>query len=311
MPSMGRTAPSSLTTIDGARAVRVLKPADGGSAVVEVPPEDEAAQPVVTSPRVRWVTNPRESMLWSSSHGDAAAFTDLPAGSLLRVQGLPEAGRLPVYYVGDGLLRLPGDAWVDAGAIEQVDAPAPGQVAAVDAFAREPLPTWVQAHRATTLWSGPDDKAISLTDLPQWTFLKVAGLERDGRILVEYAGDYATRQAGVGWVDKIAVGPSGDPGRWLTNHRATALWSGPDDQATRFTDLPQWAKLRIVDDAPRDGWQLSQAKATLADAVTAAGAAAAGAGGVFGLPLASPKKRKKSESGRSRKRVSLPFRPCS
>jgi mannosyl-glycoprotein endo-beta-N-acetylglucosaminidase len=133
-----------------------------------------------------------------------------------------------------------------------VDAPAPGEVPAVDAVAAQPLPTWVQAHRATTFWSGPDQNAISLTDLPQWTFLKVAGLDRDGRILVEYAGDYATRQPGVGWIDKTSVGPSGDPGRWLVNHKATPLWSGTDEKATRFTDLPQWTKLRIVDDAAQN-----------------------------------------------------------
>ncbi|MDQ3812142.1 MAG: glucosaminidase domain-containing protein, partial [Chloroflexota bacterium] len=130
-----------------------------------------------------------------------------------------------------------------------VEAPAPGQVPQVDNDARQPLPVWVQAHRATRLWSGPDDEAVTLTDLPQWTFLKVVGLERDGRLLVNYAGDYASRQAGIGWVDRSAVGPAGDPGVWVTNHRATGLWSGFDDQATRFNELPQWSKLRIVDGA--------------------------------------------------------------
>ena len=253
---LGGLAGSPLTAddaaLDSARAVRVLSAGNTSQAIVEVPPEDEATQPVVTSTRVRWVTNPRASMLWSSSLGDAAAFTDLPANSFLRVQGPAEAGRLPVYYYGDGLLRRPGDAWIDAGAVEVVDAPAPGQVPGVDAVASQPLPNWVQAHRAATLWSGPDQKAVSLTDLPQWTFLKVAGLDRDGRILVEYAGDYATRQPGVGWVDRTAVGPSGDPGTWVVNHRATALWSGTDDKAARFTDLPQWTKLRLVEGAPHD-----------------------------------------------------------
>ena len=252
MPSIGRMPGSMLTSVDGAQATRVLQPGNTASAIVEVPSEDEATQPVVTNTRVRWVTNPRASMLWSSSRGDASAFTDLPEHSFMRVQGPPEAGRLPVYYAGDGLLRLPGDAWIDAGAIEAVDAPTPGQVPAIDAQAREPLPSWVQAHRAATLWSGPDEKAISLTDVPQWTYLKVAGLERDGRILVEYAGDYATCQAGVGWVDKAAVGPSGNPGQWVTNHRATTMWSGSDDSATRLTDLPQWARLRVVEGAPQN-----------------------------------------------------------
>src|SRR5947209_7454378 len=209
---------------DTTPAMRVLNGSNTTAPMaVVVPPEDEAAQPVVTTPRVKWVKNRAASVLWSSSLGDAAAFTDLPDNSLLQVQGPAELGRLPVHYYGDGLLRRPGDAWVDAGSVDQVDAPAPGEVPAVDALAAQPLPTWVQAHRATTLWSGPDQKAISLTDLPQWTFLKVAGLDRDGRILVDYACDYASRQPGVGWVDKAAVGPSGITGSWLPNDTATTL----------------------------------------------------------------------------------------
>ena len=114
----------------------------------------------------------------------------------------------------------------------------------------------MQAHRATVLWSGPDNKAVTFTDLPQWTFLKVGGLERGGRLLVSYAGDYATRQPGIGWIDQSAVGPAGDPGRWVTNHRAAALWSGVDGNAMRFTDLPQWTRLRLVDGAPPDAARL-------------------------------------------------------
>jgi hypothetical protein len=210
---------------------------------------DEASQPVATAPVTRWVKNNEATRLWSSARPDTAAFTDLPSGSYLRVEGSVESGRLPVYYVGDGLYRRPGNAWIDSSVVETVDAPAPGQVQAVDADASQPLPVWLQAHRATTLWSGPDDKAVALTDLPQWTFLRVSGVGRDARVLVNYAGDYATRQAGIGWVELSAVGPAGDPGRWVTNHLATALWSGVDDKAMRFTDLAQWTKLRIVDGA--------------------------------------------------------------
>jgi hypothetical protein len=110
-----------------------------------------------------------------------------------------------------------------------------------------PLQGWVQTHRATSLWSGPDDKAVVLTELPQWTFLKEAGDERGGHLLVHYAGDYASRQPGIGWVDQSAVGPAGDPGLWVTNHQATTLWSGVDDKAVRFTTLPQWTKLRLIE----------------------------------------------------------------
>jgi hypothetical protein len=207
---------------------------------------------VVTTTITRWVKNTAQTPLWSGPDAEASAFTELPQATFLRATG-PEVGqRLPVYYVGDGLLRWPGDGWVDSAAVETVEAPAPGQVPAVDVDASQPLPMWVQAHRATALWSGPDEKGTTLTDLPQWTFLKVAGLERGGRLLINYSGDYATRQPGIGWVDQAAVGPAGDPGRWVTNHRASGLWSGVDGTAMRFTDVPQWTKLRIIEGAAAD-----------------------------------------------------------
>jgi hypothetical protein len=213
---------------------------------------DRAAKPRTDSAiaATRWLKTTGEAKLWSSAGADATTFTNLPAGTFLRLDGAQDGARLPVYYAGDGLLRRSGDAWVDAAQVETIDAPPPGKDAAVDAAAKQALPVWVQAHRATRLWSGPDDKAVTLSDLPQWTFLKIAGLERDGRLLVNYAGDYAARQPGIGWVDQAAVGPAADPGVWVTNHRATALWSGVDDKAARFNDLPQWTKLRLVEGAP-------------------------------------------------------------
>ena len=211
---------------------------------------------VLPSTRTRWVKSTADTTLWSGPNAVASAFTDVPSGSLFRATGPEVEGRLPVYYVGDGLLRRAGNGWVDAMRVETVEAPPPGQDSAVDADASRLLPVWVQAHRATTLWSGPDSSAVNLTDLPQWTFLKVAGLERGERLLVNFAGDYASRQSGIGWVDQSAVGPAGDPGRWVTNHRATALWSGVDDNAMHFTDLPQWSKLRIVEGAPPDSTRM-------------------------------------------------------
>jgi hypothetical protein len=248
--------------------LRILQPeptemAELGAPTIEVLPAGDvtdrsvaALAPTDIAPTTvtRWAQTTAATTLWSGPDAQAAAFTDLPAASFLKITSSgPEVGqRVAVYYVGDGLLRRPGSGWIDSAAMETVDPPAPGAVPAVDADASQPLPVWVQAHRATTLWSGPDDKATILTELPQWTFLKIAGLERGGRLLVNYAGDYATRQIGIGWVDQPAVGPAGDPGRWVTNHRATSLWSGVDDLAQRFTDLPQWTKLRIVEGAAPD-----------------------------------------------------------
>ena len=233
---------------DAVASIQVLPDGNVGDKTVAIPPPETRVPTTVT----RWVKTTTATTLWSGPDAQAAAFTDVPEGSFLRAAGPEASQRLPVYYVGDGLLRRPGNGWVDSAAVETVEAPAPGQVPAVDADASQPLPIWVQAHRATTLWSGPDDKAATLTDLPQWTFLKIAGIERGGRLLVNYAGDYATRQPGIGWVDQSAIGPAGDPGRWVTNHRATALWSGVDDKAMRFIDLPQWSKLRIVEGALPD-----------------------------------------------------------
>ena len=197
-------------------------PTDGGTPTVS---------PAQVTPTIvtQWARSSAETTLWSGPDADASPFTSLPSGSFFRVSGPASAGRLPVYYVGDGLLRMPGDGWVDSGSVSIVDAPAPGQVPAVDADARLPLPVWVEAHRATQLWSGPDEHAVQLTDLPQWTFLKAAGVERNGRLLVNYAGDYASRQPGIGWVDQDSIGPSGDPGVWVSNFTSTPLWSGVDD----------------------------------------------------------------------------------
>jgi hypothetical protein len=147
--------------------------------------------------------------------------------------------RVPGMLALEGLLTIP----------VPVAQPTPGKVSTVDPDAPRPQPIWVQAHRATRLWSGPDTQAVTLTELPQWTFLRLEGPDRDGRLLVNFGGDFATRQPGVGWVDQSSVGPAGDPGMWVTNHRASALWSGVDDKAARFNDLPQWTALRVVDGA--------------------------------------------------------------
>lgn len=213
-------------------------------------PEDTAENgPVVTSRTPAWLRSEKATALWASYEARSDSFTDLPVGSLLHVEGPQRDGRWPVYYGGDGKLRLPGTAWVDAAATTPIEAPPPGAMAEVDAYAVRPLPTWVQAHRATTLWSGPDAGAVEFSELPQWSYLRVTGVLSGKRLLVQYAGDYATRQAGIGWVDESAVGPSEDPGRWVQAFKATALWSGADGDAQRFTDLPQWSSIRVLDDS--------------------------------------------------------------
>jgi hypothetical protein len=253
-PRLYMNAVTGRIPLDDVSAARVQVLPDGN--VPATPVAAQAQTTVTSTTTTRWVSNMAATNLWSGSNSQAATFTKLPAASYLRVLGPQDGTRLPVYYVGDGLFRQSGTGWVDSAAVETVDAPPPGQVPAIDADAKQPLPFWVEAHKATALWSGPDNKAVTLTDLPQWTFLKVAGLERGGRLLVNFAGDYASRLPGIGWVDQSAVGPAGDPGRWITNHRATGLWSGVDDKATRFTDVPQWTRFRVVEGALADATRL-------------------------------------------------------
>jgi hypothetical protein len=158
---------------------------------------------------------------------------------------LPEVGVVEAPPPTGGL-DLPGPTWIDT-AVQVVQTAVSDELPSLDAAPEPALPAWVQAHRSTPLWSGPDGEAVVLTELPQWTFLRTLGLSHLDRLLVEYAGDYATRPAGLGWVDAAAIGPSADPGRWVSNHRPTPLWSGPDDAAVSFTTIPQWTRLRIVE----------------------------------------------------------------
>lgn len=115
-------------------------------------------------------------------------------------------------------------------------------------------PYWVQNHRETMLWSGPDDRAIPFGPAPQWSYFQVVRPQQGLRlyVLVAASGNYA-------WIDAPAVGPSGPPPApgsepasddpdalpliplpqpeyrptWVATHLATDLWSGPESTARR------------------------------------------------------------------------------
>ncbi len=59
----------------------------------EVVAAEQESPAVVNAPVTRWVKNSAPTTLWSSARADAAAFTDAPAGSFLRVTGPQENGR--------------------------------------------------------------------------------------------------------------------------------------------------------------------------------------------------------------------------
>src|ERR1700736_5300754 len=70
---------------------------------------------------------------------------------------------------------------------------------------------WLRTVRETALWSGPADPAVKFTTLPLGSFLQPRAGSDQGRLLVYYPGDSATRQAGLAWVAEPDVAPSGPP----------------------------------------------------------------------------------------------------
>jgi hypothetical protein len=74
--------------------------------------------------------------------------------------------------------------------------------------------TWVQNHRATDLWSGPDNKAISFGLAPAYSYFKVLALQDGPRIMVQNP-----LTNGVAYVTAKDVGPSGGPPEWYLNQK--------------------------------------------------------------------------------------------
>jgi hypothetical protein len=70
---------------------------------------------------------------------------------------------------------------------------------------------WLRTVRDTPLWSGPADPSVKFTTLPLGSFLQPRAGSDQGRLLVYYPGDSATRQAGVAWVAAQDIAPSGPP----------------------------------------------------------------------------------------------------
>jgi hypothetical protein len=70
---------------------------------------------------------------------------------------------------------------------------------------------WLRTVRDTPLWSGPNDPAVQFSTLPLGSFLQPRAGSDQGRLLVFYPGDGASRQAGVAWVAAQDVGASGPP----------------------------------------------------------------------------------------------------
>ncbi|MHB1160664.1 MAG: L,D-transpeptidase [Chloroflexota bacterium] len=135
---------------------------------------------------------------------------------------------------------------------------------------------WVQTHRETRLWSGPDAQAIPFGQLAQWSYLQVVAPQRGSRLYVlnPLTGGHA-------YVDATAVGPSAPPpaialavltagppeplrrepklpagfkGWWVSNFKETELWSGPGREATALGKVPQFRRFLAVE--PQQGDRL-------------------------------------------------------
>jgi hypothetical protein len=74
---------------------------------------------------------------------------------------------------------------------------------------------WVQNFRATDLWSGPDNKAITFGQAPAYSYFKVLAPQDGPRIKVQNP-----LTNGVAYVTAADVGPSGDPPDWYFNQKS-------------------------------------------------------------------------------------------
>lgn len=69
---------------------------------------------------------------------------------------------------------------------------------------------WLSNHAVTELWSGPDERAIAFTLVPQWSLFQPLAAQQGARIPVHYFGN-STAQAGDVWVDAEDLGPIEQP----------------------------------------------------------------------------------------------------
>lgn len=244
-----------------------------------------------------WLTNLTVSALWSGPDEQARVLTRVPQWSLLRRRGDLEGRRIPVRYVGSAV-ALPRDGWVDAEEVGPIDKPASiratagGGVAesseesleevltksrrvaesSEESVAESVTKPWMQNHRETQLWSGPEEGAIWLTRVPQWSIFRRLGDQDQDRIPLYYYGNSLALPT-AGWADAVDLGddvpvPEHDPpeepgwttppstgGGWLQSYLPEAnLWSAPDrrdvpipgEQAIVWNKVPQWSYFQKV-----------------------------------------------------------------
>ena len=137
-------------------------------------------------------------------------------------------------------------------------------------------PWWVQVHRATELWSGPDSRAVAFGPIEQWAYLQVVEPQDGPRLHV-----YNPVTQNYAYVEASAVGPSGPwPGArsgvtaegmwelpravpaqeggnvawWVSNFIETELWGGPGAGAASLGRVPQFRRFLVLE--PQRGARL-------------------------------------------------------
>jgi hypothetical protein len=145
----------------------------------------QAVAPSPDPARPPWVTNTRETGLWSAPTG-GTLYSKLPPGAIFRVMDL-QAGRFRVFYPGDRAQRAPGEAWVD-----QAD------------LVCMAWPRWVRLRAPGSIVAQPTPAGPKLGDLKAGDYVEVVGEARGDWAHVFYLGD--GRGSPVeGW---LAAGPT-------------------------------------------------------------------------------------------------------
>jgi hypothetical protein len=163
-----------------------------------------APPPPVMRHLPNWVQTRRPAPLMSGPDAAAVRFTMLPAWTFLRVVGV-EADRLHVEYAGDGGLRQPGPGWVGLDDVQPSD----------------PSGTWLQAHRASSLFDAAGGGNV-VAEVPQWSSMLALEARGAERVHVRvYTAGYK-RVLSEGWMAASDIGPVGPPERAVSTETLSA-----------------------------------------------------------------------------------------
>ena len=214
----------------------------------------------------RWLTNHIVTELWAGPEDDAVAKLRLPPWSQLKLRAeAPRNWRVPVRWIGSPVAAAV-DGWVSAEHLGPIDRPPDFKESR--GLRRRAAARWMQNHRDTDLWSGPEG-GLWLVKLAKWSNLRRLGPQQGARIPVFYSGSELA-PAREGWATALDLGDVGPPaedpprqpgwvepptssGRWHLTLRATKLWSGPNNQAIGFAEIPKgsWLQQLAEQQGPR------------------------------------------------------------